>query len=61
LAISEIVADTLDNMDLKLPPIQVNIQGIPRKYHAAAAQEERRNKSPKVPNEKRARLKPLNR
>jgi polyphosphate kinase 2 (PPK2 family) len=39
LAISEIVADTMENMDLKLPPTQVDIARIRRKYHAAAARE----------------------
>jgi PPK2 family polyphosphate:nucleotide phosphotransferase len=35
LAISQIVADTLDGMGLKLPPTQVNIEEIRRKFHAA--------------------------
>jgi PPK2 family polyphosphate:nucleotide phosphotransferase len=35
LAISEIVADTLEDMRLKLPPTQVDIAEIRRKYHAA--------------------------
>ena len=35
LAISQIVADTLDEMGLKLPPAQVDINEIRRKYHAA--------------------------
>jgi len=35
LAISQIVADTLKEMGLKLPPTQVNIEEIQRKYHAA--------------------------
>jgi PPK2 family polyphosphate:nucleotide phosphotransferase len=39
LAISEIVAGTMKDMDLKLPPTQVDIARIRRKYHAAAAQE----------------------
>ena len=37
LAISEILADTLEDMELKLPPTQVDIAEIRRKYHAAAA------------------------
>jgi PPK2 family polyphosphate:nucleotide phosphotransferase len=37
LAISEIVADTMENMGLKLPPTRVDIDDIRRKYHAAAA------------------------
>jgi PPK2 family polyphosphate:nucleotide phosphotransferase len=35
LAISQIVADTLEDMGLMLPPTQVDIQEIQRKYHAA--------------------------
>jgi PPK2 family polyphosphate:nucleotide phosphotransferase len=35
LAISQIIADTMDEMGLKLPPPQVNIADIRRKYHAA--------------------------
>ncbi len=41
LAISAIVADTLDDMKLKLPPTQVDIAEIRRKYHAAAARQGR--------------------
>jgi len=36
LAISQIIADTMDDMGLKLPPTQVDIADIRRKYHAAA-------------------------
>lgn len=35
LAISEIIADTLDDMNLKLPPTRVNMKEILQKYHAA--------------------------
>jgi PPK2 family polyphosphate:nucleotide phosphotransferase len=35
LAISQIVADSLENMGLKLPPAHVDITEIRRKYHAA--------------------------
>ncbi len=42
LAISEILADTMEDMGLKLPPAQVDIVEIRRKYHAAAAQQSRR-------------------
>jgi PPK2 family polyphosphate:nucleotide phosphotransferase len=41
LAISEIVADTLKDMDLKLPPPQVDIAEIRRKYHAEVQQARR--------------------
>ena len=41
LAISEILADTMEDMDLKLPPAQVDIAEIRGKYHAAAARQAR--------------------
>ena len=44
LAISEIVADTMEDMDLKLPPTQVDIAGIRRKYHAAAQEAQHSDK-----------------
>ncbi len=37
LAISRIVADTMDAMGLQLPPARVDLAAIRRKYHAAAA------------------------
>ena len=42
LAISEIIVHTLEDMDLKLPPTQVDIAAIRRKYHAAAEEQARR-------------------
>ena len=36
LALSQIVADTLENMDLKLPPTQVDIAEIRRKWRSPA-------------------------
>ncbi|HWY68171.1 MAG TPA: hypothetical protein VNX88_05870 [Terriglobales bacterium] len=42
MAISEIVADTLEDMNLKLPPTQVDIAEIRRKYHVAAEQQVQR-------------------
>jgi PPK2 family polyphosphate:nucleotide phosphotransferase len=39
LAISQIVADTIDRMGLKLPPARANLDAIRRKYHAAEADE----------------------
>jgi len=36
LAVSEIVADTMEGMRLRLPPAKVDIAEIRRKYHAAA-------------------------
>src|SRR6476619_4445605 len=35
LAISQIIADTMDEMGLKLPPTHVDIAGVRRKFHAA--------------------------
>jgi hypothetical protein len=35
LAISQIIADTMEDMGLRLPPTQVDIADIRRKYHAA--------------------------
>jgi len=46
LAISEILADTLEDMDLKLPPAKVDIADIRHKYHVAAAQQARREHRP---------------
>ncbi|HEY8595907.1 MAG TPA: polyphosphate kinase 2 family protein [Devosiaceae bacterium] len=37
LAISEIVADTLEDMDLKVPPARVDLDDIRRRYHSAVA------------------------
>jgi Polyphosphate kinase 2 (PPK2) len=39
LAISQIIADTMDEMGLKLPPTHVDIADIRRKYHAAEREE----------------------
>ena len=35
LAISRIIADTMDDMGLKLPPTRVDLAQIRAKYHAA--------------------------
>ena len=40
LAVSQIIADTMDEMGLKLPPTHVDIVDIRRKYHAAEREEE---------------------
>jgi PPK2 family polyphosphate:nucleotide phosphotransferase len=49
LAISQIIADTMDGMGLQLPPTRVDIADIRRKYHAAEREdkdgEKRRNKA----------------
>ena len=38
LAVSQIIADTMDEMGLKLPPARVDIADVRRKYHAAASE-----------------------
>jgi polyphosphate kinase 2 (PPK2 family) len=35
LAVSQIIADTMEEMGLKLPPTHVNIADIRRKFHAS--------------------------
>ena len=44
LAMSQIIADTMEDMGLKLPPAQVNIADIRRKYHAAVRDAEKDGK-----------------
>jgi PPK2 family polyphosphate:nucleotide phosphotransferase len=39
LAVSQIIADTMDEMGMKLPPTHVDIADIRRKYHAAERKE----------------------
>jgi PPK2 family polyphosphate:nucleotide phosphotransferase len=39
LAVSQIIADTMDEMGLKLPPTRVDLADIRRKYHAAVRAE----------------------
>lgn len=43
LAISQIVADTMDAMGLKLPPARVDLAAIRRKYHAAKREADGKN------------------
>jgi PPK2 family polyphosphate:nucleotide phosphotransferase len=45
LAISQITADTMDEMGLKLPPTHVDIAAIRRKFHAAEREEKERPKA----------------
>lgn len=52
LAISEIIADTMDEMGLKLPPTHVDIEEIHKKYHAA--EQEQGKKSGKNNKESKA-------
>jgi PPK2 family polyphosphate:nucleotide phosphotransferase len=53
LAVSQIIADTMDEMGLKLPPTRVDIADIRRKYHAAALEEKNPGKS-RIKNAKKA-------
>ncbi len=50
LAVSEIVADAMEDMNLKLPPTSVDIEKIRREYHAAA--EDLGGKPPKASGKK---------
>lgn len=43
LAVSQIIAETMEDMKLKLPPTRVDLEEVRRKYHAAAAAQEKRN------------------
>jgi len=53
LAISQIIADTMDEMGLKLPPTHVDIADIRRKFHMAQ-DEEKNDKKKKGKNDKKA-------
>jgi PPK2 family polyphosphate:nucleotide phosphotransferase len=44
LAVSQIIADTMDEMGLKLPPTRVDIAAIRRKYHAAELEGKKRGR-----------------
>jgi PPK2 family polyphosphate:nucleotide phosphotransferase len=44
LAISQIIADTMDEIGLKLPPTHVDIAAIRRKFHTAEREEKERTK-----------------
>jgi PPK2 family polyphosphate:nucleotide phosphotransferase len=47
LAVSQIIADTMDEMGLNLPPTHVDIAAIRRKFHAAEREEKGRTKGAK--------------
>jgi PPK2 family polyphosphate:nucleotide phosphotransferase len=49
LAVSQIIADTMDEMGLKLPPTRVDIVDIRRKYHAA--EREKKSDTKRMPKE----------
>jgi PPK2 family polyphosphate:nucleotide phosphotransferase len=48
LAVSAIIADTMNEMGLKLPPTNVDIADISRKFHAAEVEERREERKSKV-------------
>jgi PPK2 family polyphosphate:nucleotide phosphotransferase len=52
LAVSQIIADTMDEMGLKLPPTHVDIAAIRRRFHSAE-REEKGGRKPKTKNENR--------
>jgi hypothetical protein len=54
LVISRILADTLDDMNLKVPAPTVDIDAIRRKYHAAANEQRKDNRKDLVPGEMKA-------
>jgi hypothetical protein len=43
--VSQIIADTMDEMGLKLPPTHVDIADIRRKFHAAEAEAKHKTKN----------------
>jgi hypothetical protein len=53
LAISQIVADALEDINLKLPPTSVDLAEIRRKYHAAVSEERRDGSKPSKASVKR--------
>src|SRR5262249_38697728 len=53
LLVSQIIADMMDAMGLKLPPTRVDIADIRHKYHAAVGEEKNAGKS-RIKNAKRA-------
>ena len=48
LAVSQIIADTMDEMGLKLPPTRVDIADIRHKYHAAVVEEQAGGRKGKI-------------
>ncbi len=51
LVISKILADTLDDMNLKIPAPTVDLDAIRRKYHAAANEQRKDSRKDLVPGE----------
>jgi hypothetical protein len=54
LVISKILADTLDDMNLKVPAPTVDLDAIRRKYHAAAQEQKKDSRKDLVPGELKA-------
>ena len=52
LAVSQIIADTMSEMNLKLPPTRVNIAEIRRRYHTAEREEGTKNSKSAKPAQK---------
>ena len=48
LAVSQIIADTMNEMGLKLPPTHVDVAAIRRKFHAAEREEKAETNAAKV-------------
>jgi PPK2 family polyphosphate:nucleotide phosphotransferase len=51
LVISKIIADTLDDMNLKIPAPKIDLEAIRRKYHAAKIEQKQDEKQHVVPGE----------
>jgi PPK2 family polyphosphate:nucleotide phosphotransferase len=59
LAVSQIIADTMDGMGLKLPPTRVDIAAVRRKYHAAELEEKDGAKGAKADRKRHAKVREL--
>ena len=51
LVIAKIIADTLEDMNLKIPAAKIDLEAIRRKYHAAKAEQKQDDKRHVVPGE----------
>jgi PPK2 family polyphosphate:nucleotide phosphotransferase len=51
LVISKMIADTLDDMNLKIPAPKIDLEAIRRKYHAAQIEQKQDEKQHVVPGE----------
>jgi len=59
LAVSQIIADTMDEMGLKLPPTHVDIAAVRRKFHAAEREEKDRTKGAKADGKERSKVREM--